>query len=150
MTKLQRSLNYLASFGPIISMSALALFTFTLINRAANSPRTITLSASTTEGHNYYLDQFFTSEFGASGIVKTYVTGSSALHLDQSEQLTVKNFSFYIANQRLQIQGGANRALINDSGESMQLYEHAQVVRSTFSLPSKITTLHSNYLFVQK
>jgi LPS export ABC transporter protein LptC len=131
MSKVQRLLNFLVSYGPIFSMLVLALFSFALVKNSAKIQHSSTPNSQSDSYQNYYLQQFFTSEFEPLGRVKKYIKGTSALHLDQSKQLLVANLNFSIKNQQIRYDGGANSALIDDAGGTVRLNEKVKIMTST-------------------
>ncbi len=150
MPKFPASFSYLSNSAPIISMSALALFSFALIKQTANTQNVSTPISPSTTAHNYYLSQFFTSQFNAEGVVKAYIKGDSALHFDESKQLSIANFNFYLLNQQALYQGTANKAMLDDSANVIELYDFAKVKRLTLESRPMTTIFQSDYFYIRQ
>jgi LPS export ABC transporter protein LptC len=147
MPKLHRSISYFVNLAPVISMGALALFSVALVKQSPNSRQVSPshISIDDTE-HNYYLKQFFTSQFNSNGAISSYIRGASTFHFEKSEQLTVNDFNFYFSNNPISYRGEAKKAIMQDAGNAVALYRGVTVERSIAGLTSEVTFFKSDYL----
>ncbi|MDI9334654.1 MAG: LPS export ABC transporter periplasmic protein LptC [Cytophagales bacterium] len=149
MQKFRPAFNYITNLAPLISMSALALFSFALVKQANNTQQVSIRAISNNSEPDYYLDQFFISQYSETGSVKAYVEGGSALHFENTKQLSISNnFHFYFLNDLFRYEGVSNQALVDDDGNAIKLQGQAKVERSTLDAKPVITTFQSNYFYM--
>lgn len=123
------SFQYLTNLTPLLLMAGLLLFSFVLVKKS--TPTAIGKTIKTTPNqHDYYLNQFFISEYDGSGKLKMYVSGDSALHLEKSAQMAIQNFNFHYANRQIHYQANSKSALIDDSGDHVKLFDKVKMLRS--------------------
>jgi LPS export ABC transporter protein LptC len=139
------SFRYLVSLTPIFLMSSLSLLSIVLVKQSVIASRS-DVAKTIKHEHNYYLNQFFTSQFTTTGELSAYFGGNSALHFESALQLSVQNLSFYYVNKQNQYQGRSNSALIDDGGDIVKLFNQAEIVRYQLQPIISTTILRSNYL----
>jgi LPS export ABC transporter protein LptC len=147
MPKHTAPLRYLSSLTPIFLMASLSLLSIILVKQSSITTKNEAVKPNSNE-HNYYLNKFFSSQFKGSGELTAYIGGKSALHFEQPLQLSVQDLSFYYLNKQnqYQYQGHSNSALIDDSGDTVKLFDQAEIVRTQLSPNISFMVLQSNYL----
>lgn len=145
MRKFNATINYLGGLTPVFLMSALSLLSIVLVKQSV-VPNVSENVKPILREHNYYLKKFFTSQFTGQGDIRAYLGGQSALHFEQPQQLAVEKLSFYYTGAKAKYQGNSNSALIDDNGDTVKLFNQAQLLRTQVQPIVSTTRLQSEHL----
>jgi LPS export ABC transporter protein LptC len=146
MSKFDHSFNSLVNFTPLLLMTGLALFSFVLIKQNPQvTVKTELLRLGNTD-HDYYLQNFSTTRYAKSGQADAHINGKSAEHFVQTEELAIQNINFHFFKEPNFYQGIANKGVINDATNSIQLYDKVSVTRRNLLDKTMDATFESQFL----
>lgn len=146
MSKFEHSFSSLVNFTPVLLMTSLALFSIVLVKQSPQAVVKSELKQRVNADHDYYLQSFSTTRYAESGYIDVHIRGKSAEHFLQTEELAIQNINFLFFKVPNLYQGIANRGLINDATNSIQLYDKVSVTRRNSAEQSMDATFESQFL----
>lgn len=117
--------NVLLNQVPLVLMTLLTIASFIVLKQAPSYDAKV-IDAPLSHNSDYFLRQFVTTEFMATGALRAVVQGAQGSHSPATKTLTVNQIAFSTISNEANFVGSANQGVMIDSTEQLTL--RSQVV----------------------